>query len=97
MTRVTGSLALDTLVFLYAVAAPGIALAWVALEDRDPVVLGAAGLAIGIFALPVLDFTLAVMLRTHISPPLLLSVATLILGAVGGRELWLKRRRADAS
>lgn len=95
MSPVTGSVPLDVLLFLYAVVAPGVAIAWVSLSDPDPVVLVGVGLTIGVFCLPVLDFTLAMLLRTHINPPLLLGVGTAVLVCSAGLHRW-RSRRAEA-
>lgn len=88
----TGSLLADALLFLYAVVAPGLALAWVAMDDRDPLVLGTVGLTIGLFGLPVVCFTIAVVFRTHISSGLIVGVGTTVLAAVGALHLWRRRR-----
>jgi hypothetical protein len=89
------SLALNILVFIYALIAPGVAIAWVALRDPDPVVLGVVGLTVGLFGLPVIEFSLAVILGTHINPPLMLGTATVILAAVA-IVIW-RRRRMESS
>lgn len=92
----TGSLILDLLLFVYAGFLPGVALAWIALDDAkpDPVVLLSVGATLALFALPMLDFVLAVMLRTHIRPALLLGVGTVILAGCGAVHMMRKRRRA---
>ena len=73
------SLILNILVFLYAIVAPGVSLAWLALRDRDPLVLITIGLTLGIFAMPLMVFVLAVLLGTYFSAPLILSTATAVL------------------
>ncbi len=92
--RMTGSLLLDILLFLYAVVAPGVALAWLALRDRDPVVLGSVGITVGVFLLALLHFVVAMVLRTHISVVLLLADATVILLMVAAVTRLSKRNGA---
>ncbi len=60
------SLLLGLGLFVYGTILPGLALAWIMLGDRDPLVLGVLGLTIGILALPLVHFSLAVVLGTHI-------------------------------
>ena len=76
---VTESLTLNVLIFIYAVAAPGIAVTWAFLEEREPLAVISIGLTVGVFCLPVLDFSVAVLLGTYISPMLVLTVATAVM------------------
>ena len=83
----TGTLAIDVVLFLYALVAPGVALAYLALDSRDPLILMTVGLTIGMLCLPFLNFALAMVLGTHVHPGLLLTVATVILAATAARHL----------
>ena len=89
---VTGSLALDVLVFLYALVLPGLLAARVVLGDKDPVVWIPTGLVIGPFCIPVIDYSLAVLLRTHISPALVLGVSSALLVGIGAVHLRARRQ-----
>ena len=92
---VTGSFALDTLVFCYVTIVPGLALATTALEKRDVLAWVTIGLVLGVFGLPILYFTLAMILRTNINPTLLLSTSTVVLLATGIRHHWRKRNQSE--
>ncbi len=84
----TGTLAIDVVLFLYALVAPGVALASLALESREPLTLATVGLTIGLLCLPFFNFAVAMLLGTHVSPVLLLTVATVILA---GTAAWHRR------
>jgi hypothetical protein len=73
------SIALDILLFLYAVAAPGAAITHVALPNRPLFERAAAGLTIGLFAVPLLHFVVAIALSTHVSRGLVAANATGVL------------------
>lgn len=90
----TGSTTLDVLLFLYAVIAPGVAIAALVLRTTDPLVLGAVGATIGIFGLPLCAFVVAVIFGTHISLSLAVGLGTVVLAITGGVYLWLRRRRS---
>ncbi len=92
----TGSLALDILVFLYALVLPGLLAARLVLKDTDAVVWIPTGLVLGPFCIPVIDYTLAVLLRTHISPALVLGVSTALLIGIGAFHLRARRKTAAA-
>ncbi len=85
-----GTIAIDTLLFLYATALPGIALAMAALPDRPPLELGAVGLTLGLFVVPLLHFVVAIGLGTHITPVLVAADATVL--AIAGLVGWKMRR-----
>jgi|GEM_PF-5671162 len=90
---VTGSFALDTLGFLYVTIVPGLALAYTALDKRDVLAWVTIGLVLGVFGLPILYFTLAMILRTNINPTLLLSTSTVVLLITGIRQHWRKQNQ----
>ena len=89
----TGSFALDTLVFCYVTIVPGLALAYTTLEKRDVLAWTTLGIVLGVFGLPVLYFTIAMILRTNINPTLLLGTSTVVLLATGIGHHWRKRNR----
>ncbi len=90
----TGSFAIDALLFLVALVGPGVAIAWVLLGAREPLPLVAAGAAIGLFGIPFVAFAAAMILRTHISGGLVLATGLAIGLPVAGYGL-LQRRRAS--
>ncbi len=90
---VTGSFVLDALIFVYVTAVPGVAVAYATLNKQDSLAWMLVGLVLGIFGLPVLYFTLAMILGTNINPVLLLSTSTLILLAIGIGRFWKIRQR----
>lgn len=79
----TDSLLLNILIFLYAIVAPGIAIAKVFLREKEPITVMTIGLSLGLFALPLMDFVVAMLLRTYISPILVLGVSTTVLTVTG--------------
>ena len=89
----TDSLLLNVLIFLYAIVAPGIAVARVALRETEPLPLVVIGLSLGLFGLPLLDFVVAMLLRTYISPALVLGVSTVILAITG----WIIYRQKNSA
>lgn len=91
----TGSTLLDLLLLIYALVLPGVAVVHAVLKTRDPLTLGAAGATLGVFGLPFLDFAVAMMLRTHISAGLILSVSTAVLVAAVGAIAWQRRRPTE--
>ena len=78
------SVLLGLLIFGYGSLAPGLALAWIMLDEPDTLSLVTVGASLGIFAVPLVHFTIAVMLGTHISPLGITGVSTLLLAACGG-------------
>ena len=94
MWPVTGSTVIDLLMFLYAVIAPGMAIAAVVLDTRDPLVVGAVGATIGTFALPLSAFAVAMAFQTHISLGLIVGQGTLVLALAGAVHFWRRRSRA---
>lgn len=92
MHVVTGWLIIDIVLFSLAIVLPGLALARVGLEDSDPLVVGAIGVTIGVFGMPLLGFVTAVALRTHISGGLLLAQAAVVVGLA---YAWQRRRGAQ--
>ena len=83
------SLLLGLMLFVYGTLLPGLALAWIMLEDPDPLVLGVLGLTIGLLVLPLLHFSIAVLLGTHIHAFGIVATSTVIL-ALGH---WLHHRK----
>lgn len=73
------SLLLGLMLFVYGTLLPGIALAWIMLSDRDPLVLGVLGLTIGILALPLVHFSIAIVLGTHIHALGIVATSSVIL------------------
>ncbi len=92
---VTGSFVLDALIFVYVTAVPGMALAYATLDKQDSLSWMLVGLVLGIFGLPVLYFSLAMVVGTNINPVLLLSTSTLILLAIGIGQFWKTRQRTS--
>lgn len=90
----TGSTFLDILLFCLGVVLPGVGIAAVTLRSGDPLVVGAVGATIGVFALPPLAFVIAVAAGTHISLGLILGQGLTIV-AITGTLLW-KRRSTGA-
>ena len=91
----TGSFVLDALIFVYVTAVPGMALAYATLDTQDSLAWMLVGLVLGIFGLPVLYFSLAMVVGTNINPVLLLSTSTLILLAIGIGQFWKTRQRTS--
>ena len=60
------SLLLGLVLFAYGTLLPGFAIAWIMLRDRDPLTMGVIGLTIGVLALPLVHFSIAILLGTHI-------------------------------
>ena len=82
---------LDLALYTACVLAP--VLAWrLAEPEVDPLLRWLLGTCAGLFALPLLAWSTAVILRTHISAPMLLALALLVVaaGALVGR---LRRSR----
>ncbi|MEC8025961.1 MAG: hypothetical protein VX223_18660 [Myxococcota bacterium] len=93
----TGILIADIALFLYAIVLPGIALACVWLQSDEWLLTVTLGTAIGVFTLPLLAFSLAVLVRTHISATFILIQGTVVLAIAGG-ILWKRRRtKLDAT
>lgn len=88
----TDIFALDALLFLAALIAPGVAVAWAALGTREPLALASAGTALGVFGIPFAAFAVAMLLRTHISAGLVLATGAAIGGAALGWGLWRRGR-----
>ncbi len=74
----TGSFVIDALLFLFAMVAPGVAVAWVFLGARDALRLTTIGATMGLFGVPFVAFALSMLLRTHISGGLLLATGVAI-------------------
>ena len=60
------SLLLGFVLFVYGTLLPGFAIAWIMLRDRDALTMGVLGLTIGVLALPLVHFSIAILLGTHI-------------------------------
>ncbi|MEE2829972.1 MAG: hypothetical protein VX498_12350 [Myxococcota bacterium] len=76
--------------FLGSSLAPGIALAWLLLGDRDRITLLTVGTVLGVFALPLFHFSLAMVLGTNIRPPVMLGLGLAVILVAGGRFLLLR-------
>jgi hypothetical protein len=85
------SLPVQVLLFAYAALAPGLAIAWVTLERKDPLLIGTVGTTVGLLGIPLMNFVAAMLLRTHIHAGLLLSTSTIIMLSCYGIERWKKR------
>ena len=94
---VTGIVLIDIALFLYAVVLPGIALTRLWLERDEVLLILTLGAAVGVFTLPLLAFSLAVLLRTHISPMFILLQGTVVLAIAGGILWRRKRTKQDAT
>jgi hypothetical protein len=89
----TGSFAIDALLFLIAMVAPGVAVAWVFLGARDALRLTTIGAVLGLFFIPFVAFAAAMLLRTHMSGGLILAVsAAVALPTVGWGMILHKRQ-----
>jgi len=86
------AIARDLLLFVACAAAPGWAIARLAVPEADHVTVAAGGLAIGLFVIPLLHFTAAILLSTHITPGLLLADSAVVLALCGGWWMWRRRR-----
>ena len=84
---------LDALIFVYITAVPGIAMSYTALNKQEPLSWLLVGLVLGIFGLPVLYFTLAMVVGTNINPVLMVSTSTVILLGIGIGRFWRARQR----
>ena len=80
------SLLLGLLLFAYGTVLPGIAIAWTMLRDSDPLLLAVVGLTIGILALPLLHFSVALILQTHIHALGIVLTSTAILAVCFARH-----------
>ena len=67
-------------------------LSYTTLNKQDVLSWLLVGLVLGIFGLPVLYFTLAMVLGTNINPVLLISTSTVILLAIGIGRFWRARQ-----
>ena len=86
------SLLLGLLLFAYGTVLPGLALAWTMLRDEDPLLLAVAGLTLGILALPLLHFSVALILQTHIHALGIVVTSSVILALCFARHRMLERR-----
>lgn len=86
------SLLLGLLLFAYGTVLPGLALAWTMLRDPDPLLLAVLGLTIGILVLPLLHFSVALLLQTHIHAPGIVITSTAILSGCFARHRMLEAR-----
>lgn len=80
-----------TLLFVAGCVLPGVLVATALLRDREPLAVWTVGLVIGVFCLPTLQFSVAMLLGTRIGPPVVLGVAAL----VGGSAVLTARLRGD--
>lgn len=91
-----GGLLAGLLLFLLGSIAPGTALAWLLLRDRDPLAVGTIGVVLGVFVLPSAYFALAMVLRTNVHPALIIGISAAILAIAGWRHAASRRRGAVA-
>lgn len=92
------SIFVDILLFAYAIVAPGVGIAAVAIPQSTALQRAAAGLTISLFVVPLLHFVAAIAAQTHVSRGLLMVDATLVLAACGAVALLQRRngpREAD--
>ena len=85
--------------FLLTVLAPGVAL-WHAASPADASALErwAGGATLGLFLVPLLSYSVAVLAATHISRGLIAAVGlTLLAGAAGGIALRSRLRKVNAT
>ena len=64
--------------FLFGSLVPGCVVASVVVDRRDSLALVTLGTVLGVFVLPLLSFSLAVLIRTNLGPGLILSVGLLV-------------------
>ncbi len=83
------SVVLGLLLFAFGSLLPGFVLAYALLRDSEPVVLVTAGTIAGVFGLPSLHFSLALLLGRSVSVGLVLAVAVL---TIAGSIAWLRLR-----
>lgn len=90
---------LDLALFLLTVLAPGVAL-WHAASPPDTSALErwAGGATVGLFLVPLLSYSVAVLAATHISQGLIAAVGlTLLAGAAGVIALRARSPKVDAT
>jgi hypothetical protein len=88
------ALLLGLLLFGYGAVLPGLALAWTMLRDPDPLVLAVLGLTIAILALPLVHFSIALLLHTHIHAAGIVITSSAILGLCFAQHRAVERRNA---
>jgi hypothetical protein len=72
------------LLFVFGSLLPGLAVAAVALDRTDRGMVLTVGTVLGVFVLPLLTFSVAILFGTYMSPWLFLAVGfVVVLGAVG--------------
>lgn len=72
------------LLFVVGCLLPGLLVATALLRDREPLAVWTLGIAVGVFCLPTLQFSAAILLRTNIGPPIVLGVGAVVgIAAVG--------------
>lgn len=82
------AIALDLLLVMLCAVAPGLAVAKVSLPRANRLELVTVGLIIGLFVVPLLHFTVAIALGTHVSRPLLGADAAVILAVCAAVGWW---------
>tara|TARA_Y100001968_G_C19298088_1_gene687633 strand:+ start:392 stop:664 length:273 start_codon:yes stop_codon:yes gene_type:complete len=87
------SLLSGLLLFAYGTLLPGLALAFVLFDEREPLALSSLGLGLGLLVLPLLHFSLAILLDTHIHPTGITATSTVVLAVC----LLAHRRRSGSS
>lgn len=83
------SVILGLLLFAVGSLLPGFALSYALLREDEPVVFWTAGIIAGVFGLPSLHFSLALLLGRSVTVGLVLAVAAL---TVAGSVAWLRLR-----
>ena len=88
------SLVWGILLFVFGSLAPGLAVAAVTVDRTDRGLLLTVGTVLGVFVLPLLTFSVAMLVGTNIGPQLILTVGVLVaLGAAGVERVRRRRRR----
>ncbi len=84
-------IAAGTLLFAVGCVLPGLLVATVLIRDREPLAVWTLGIVIGVFCLPLVQFSAAMLLRTNINAVLVLAVGAV----VGGGAVVVGRRREE--
>ena len=88
----TAAFAFDLLLYALCLVGPVVALRAGGLFAGDPLMQWCAGLTLGLFAVPMLAYAIAVALHTHLSPGLLLSCSLALAVAGAARGGWQRLR-----
>lgn len=72
------SLLTGLLLFVVGCVLPGLLVATALVRDREALPVWTLGLVIGVFCLPTLQFSAAILLHTNIGPPVVLGVGAVV-------------------